>query len=124
MLPSDPAQRFLNFLIEDMADEWGTKCMFHYRWFYAQDQDFCSKWIAGEWGMGADYGAVLERAAQFRDRQVGRMAMVGCTPENRPVIEETYLRVLRILGNVPCGGRGFSPCGAPARPEKVRREIL
>lgn len=97
VLPEDPAQRFLNFLIEDMADEWGTKCMFHYRWFYAQDQDFCSKWIAGEWGMGADYGAVLERAAQFRDRQVGRMALVGCTPENRPIIEETYLRVLRVL---------------------------
>lgn len=96
-LPADPAQRFLALLLEDMADEWGTKCMFHYRWFYAQDQDFCSKWIAGESGMGASYGAVLERAAQFRERQVGRMALVGCTPENRPVIEETYLRVLRTL---------------------------
>jgi len=97
VLPEDPAQRFLSYLIEDMADEWGTKCMFHYRWFYAQDQDFCSKWIAGEWGMGGSYGAILERAAQFKDRQVGRMAIVGCTPENRPVIEESYLRVLRAL---------------------------
>lgn len=97
VLPEDPAQRFLCLLIEDMADEWGTKCMFHYRWFYATDQDFCSKWIAGESGMGMPYGAVLERARQFGERQIGRMALVGCTPENRPVIEETYLRVLRTL---------------------------
>ena len=96
-VPADPVQRFLCFLLEDFADEWGTKCMFHYRWFYAADQDFCSKWIAGEWGMGAPYGAVLERARQFAERQIGRMALVGCTPENRPVIETSYDRILRAL---------------------------
>ena len=97
VLPTDPAQRFLCFLLEDFADEWGTKCMFHYRWFYAADQDYCSKWIAGESGMGAPYGAILERARQFAERQIGRMALVGCTPENRPVIETSYDRILRAL---------------------------
>ncbi len=97
VLPDDAALRFLVLLIEDMADEWGTKCMFHYRWFYAADQDFCGKWIAGETGMGLPYDKVLERAQMFAERQVGRMALVGCTPENRPVIEESYLRLLRIM---------------------------
>ncbi len=97
VLPEDAGLRFLTLLIEDMADEWGTKCMFHYRWFYAADQDFCSKWIAGETGMGLPYDKVLERAEMFAERQIGRMALVGCTPENRPVIEESYLRVLRLM---------------------------
>jgi glutathione S-transferase len=97
VLPEDVGLRFLTLLVEDMADEWGTKCMFHYRWFYAADQDFCSKWIAGESGMGLPYDKVLERAEFFAERQVGRMALVGCTPHNRPVIEESYLRVLRLM---------------------------
>jgi glutathione S-transferase len=97
VLPDDPGLRFLTLLVEDMADEWGTKCMFHYRWFYAADQDFCGKWIAGETGIGLPYDKVLERAEMFAERQIGRMALVGCTPQNRPVIEESYLRVLRLM---------------------------
>ena len=33
----------------------------------------------------------------FNDRQVGRMAMVGCTEQNRPIIEESYRFVLDTL---------------------------
>ena len=37
---------FLASLIEDFADEWLTKAMFHYRWAYDADIQYASLWIA------------------------------------------------------------------------------
>ena len=120
-IPEDKAQAFLCHLIEDMADEWGTKCMFHYRWWYADDRDFASVWVVGDrFAAQSTQGTPAqeeEGAAQqsnlggalsgtidpqtlaaaeksFNDRQVGRMALVGVTEGNKPVIETTFHRVL------------------------------
>ena len=37
VVPPDPAVAFIDALLEDYADEWLTKCMFHYRWAHAAD---------------------------------------------------------------------------------------
>lgn len=98
ILPEDPVHRFLSNLIEDMGDEWLTKAMFHYRWFYAADRDFASWWIASDNLPAAT--PLEERRAFARDiceRQVSRMPIVGCTEENRPVIEETFARTVDAL---------------------------
>jgi glutathione S-transferase len=97
IVPDDPGLAFLSHLIEDMADEWGTKIMFHYRWFYEADQIYCAEWLARETMGPADEETVASTAKMFRDRQVGRMPLVGCTPENQPLVEETYFRLLDLL---------------------------
>lgn len=97
LVPDDPGQAFLAFLIEDMADEWLTKAMYHYRWWYEPDRAFAAVWVIGDRMIGRPPGEVEQAGQAFIDRQVGRMALVGATAENRPTIEKSYLRVLDAL---------------------------
>jgi glutathione S-transferase len=97
IVPDDAALAFLSDLIEDFADEWVTKMMFHYRWFYADDRKFAQLWISGDRMIGAAPAKRQAVMTAFNDRQVGRMAMVGCTEANKPIIEESYFRLLDLL---------------------------
>jgi glutathione S-transferase len=97
VVPDDPAQAFLARLLEDMADEWGTKAMFLYRWLRERDQKTTSEWLAFDRLAGSGLDAILDHATRFRDRQVGRMALVGCTQANAPLVEASNDRVMALL---------------------------
>ncbi|PWR18073.1 glutathione S-transferase family protein [Zavarzinia compransoris] len=106
LLPDDPVARFLCLLIEDFADEWLTKVMFHYRWTAEIDQRTMSEAIVFDRVRGYGRDMLTAFAAEFRDRQVGRMHLVGCGAEQAPQLAETYRRLLAILeAMVP--DRGF-----------------
>lgn len=111
--PDDPGHAFLSHLLEDMGDEWGVKIAFQYRWGNDLDNEFTSRMVCGEiLGIGADEAIVTAAAKEFRERQIGRMPLVGCTPENQPLIEESYHRVLDAIASLP----GESPFMFGTRP--------
>ena len=97
IVPDDPVHAYLSDLLEDFGDEWVTKMMFHYRWYYPADRAFAQDWVVTS--RDPLMPEAERRAAKqaFNDRQVGRMALVGCTEQNRPVIEDSYRFVLDTL---------------------------
>lgn len=101
VVPPDPGHAFLSHLIEDMGDEWGMKMAFWYRWSSDRDREFRSRYIMAEiMGGGVASERIGEAARQFRDRQVHRMDLVGVTPGNGALVEETYRRVLDITARM------------------------
>jgi hypothetical protein len=88
---------FLSYLIEDMADEWVTKMMFHYRWDLEIDQQYSARQIISDNTPGLRGEALAKAAEAIRQRQVGRMPLVGCTPQNKPIIEQGFHELLEIL---------------------------
>ena len=50
VIPSNSIMSFLDYLIEDYADEWLTKAMFHFRWAHQRNVDFAGS-ILPRWTM-------------------------------------------------------------------------
>ncbi len=97
IIPDAHGSAFLAYLIEDFADEWLTKAMFHYRWAYETDIKYASLWIADDVFPDQKGEPRAAAAKSFADRQIERVPLVGCTPENASVIEGTYRRSLELL---------------------------
>ncbi|HEX4199430.1 MAG TPA: glutathione S-transferase N-terminal domain-containing protein [Caulobacteraceae bacterium] len=94
VIPADPGLAFLDELIEDYADEWLTKAMFHYRWAYADDVDKASKLLPLWQHYSIADQALAERAAMIGERQISRLHVVGSNATTGPVIEASYRRFL------------------------------
>ncbi len=97
LVPTDPAVAFLSLLLEDMADEWLSKAMYLYRWARPVDQEQMSRWLAFDAVRGSGVDAVVEQAAVWRDRQVGRRDLVGAGEAAQPVIEASAARIMAAL---------------------------
>ena len=94
LVPADPALAFLNELIEDYADEWLTKAMFHYRWAYAADAAKAAKILPCWRGFSIPDDVLAQAGEAFAERQIGRLRYVGSNPVTGPVIEASYRRFL------------------------------
>ena len=97
LTPEDAAMAFLSLLIEDMADEWFSKAMYAYRWARPVDQEQCCRWLAFDVLQGGGAETITQMGASFRDRQISRMAQVGCGPDARPAIEASAARIMAAL---------------------------
>lgn len=97
LVPPDPAVAFLDALVEDFADEWLTKAMFHYRWAYAADAAKASRVIPCDQMLDLPPDQLARGGAAFAERQIGRLAVVGSNAATAPLIEASYRRLLAIL---------------------------
>ncbi len=97
VVPDDPVVAFLDALVEDYADEWVTKCMFHYRWAYAPDIDKAARILPRWFGTDRSEEATVALGEQFAQRQIERLWVVGSNEITAPVIEASYRRLLHAL---------------------------
>jgi glutathione S-transferase len=105
VVPPDPVLAFVDALVEDYADEWLTKAMFHYRWAFAPDVHHAAA-ILPRWALPDRPADLLAQAGrQFAERQVNRLPVVGSSPTTAPVIEASYRRLLEILDGCLTGAR-------------------
>ncbi len=96
-LPENPVLAFLNYLIEDYADEWLTKSMFHYRWYFDADIKKAGSILPLWRGLQMSTQQHEAAAAFVADRQISRLYVVGSNDVTAPIIEASYRRFLKIL---------------------------
>ena len=97
LVPTDPVVAFVDYLLEDFADEWVTKMMYHYRWYYDAAIEKAGRMLPLQADLTITDDAWLAGKDFITDRQISRRALVGSTEENRPIIEDSYVRLLRLL---------------------------
>ena len=97
VVPADPGLAFLDYLLEDYGDEWLTKAMFHYRWYYQDDihqaGDILPRWR----GLTATEAQIAPMSSFIAERQISRLYVVGSNDTTAPVIEDSYKRFLKLF---------------------------
>jgi len=100
VLPEDPVIAFLNDLVEDYADEWLTKCMFHFRWAHGPDIENAGPMLIF-WNDPRLPDSEAGAAADFISRrQIDRLYVVGSSAVTAETIEASYERIVLALDGV------------------------
>ena len=97
VIPSDPALAFIDALIEDYADEWVTKAMFHYRWAFDADVSKAAALLPRWHRVDVPDERVAALSEMISERQIERLWVVGSNRTTASVIEESYRRLLHAL---------------------------
>ena len=97
VVPSDPAMAFIDYLIEDFADEWCTKYMFHYRWYPEKDADNAGTLLPLFHRVDIADSPLNQFKAYITQRQVNRLGVVGSNEVTAPLIDASYRRFLVVM---------------------------
>ena len=100
LINPDPVVMFFNELIEDFADEWLTKAMFHYRWSYQDDIQKAACVLPLEVKWHQHDSAALPFQEKFANLQTSRLGVVGSNQITKPVIEESFKNILLSLNEI------------------------
>ena len=98
LLPDDPALSFINYLLEDFGDEWVTKYMFHYRWYFDEDADNASTILPlSDIAVNMPDETLKDVKKIIHDRQTGRLWVVGSNDTTADLIDASYRRFLKLM---------------------------
>ena len=105
VIPTDPVMAFIDYLIEDYADEWLTKAMFHFRWAHRRNVDFAGS-ILPRWTLNQLSDEEIEPLSKnISERQIERLRYVGSNETTGEFIEESYQNFIELLSNHLVGRR-------------------
>lgn len=99
VIPPDPAVAFLDMLLEDYADEWLTKATFHYRWTREADIARSTAMLPLWFEPTRPDDQIAAEGQAYAARQIGRLSVVGSSPETAPLIEAAYARFVDLMGS-------------------------
>ena len=97
VMPEDTVIGFINYLLEDYGDEWLTKAMFHYRWYYRDDIELAGSVLPHYQDVSQPDETIAQMKQMFSERQISRLYVVGSNNTTAPVIEASYRRFLECL---------------------------
>ena len=96
-IPNNPVLAFINYLLEDFGDEWGTKFMFHYRWYDKVDADNAGTILPLQTLGALPDDMLMNFKTMISQRQIDRLWVVGSNNSTAPIIDASYRRILEIL---------------------------
>lgn len=97
VLPVDPALAFIDYLLEDFADEWVTKYMFHYRWHLQADADNAATLLPLNFRVNLPPEQHEQMKNMIPQRQISRLYVVGSNDTTAPIIDASYRRYLEAM---------------------------
>ena len=97
VIPPSPILSFLNYLLEDFADEWTTKYMFHYRWHFNEDAENAKKMLVLQHKIDIDDESMKQFGNIIADRQINRLWVVGSNNNTANLIDQSYKRYLLLM---------------------------
>ncbi|MAK14435.1 MAG: glutathione S-transferase [Proteobacteria bacterium] len=96
-VPQDKFLSFINYVLEDFADEWATKYMFHFRWHFDEDIDNAGTLLPLNQKVNLDDESLASFKKYIAERQVSRLGVVGSNETSAKTIEKSYKRFLNLL---------------------------
>lgn len=100
IVPPDPLQAFICYLIEDYADEWLWRPAMHYRWHYAEGAMLQSRHLVDELMGELPVPGVLKRWQVRRRQRQGYTVGDGITPASVAGVEQLYRRLLQNMQSI------------------------
>ena len=97
VIPNTPAVSFLNYLLEDFSDEWTTKFMFHYRWYFDEDAENAKKMLVLQHKLNINNEEMDNFGDVIADRQINRLWVVGSNDDTAELIDASYKRFLSAM---------------------------